>query len=226
MPEIVVAAEPRTETGKNANRRLRASEMIPAVVYGGGAGTTPIRVSPKEIVTILKSASGENTLFDIEVGGKRRRVILKDFQVQPVTGRLLHADFYEVALDKALQVRVHVEILGIPTGVKVEGGILDFITRELEVECLPTEIPDKISVDVSDLALGKHIRVSQLTFPDKVKCLTDPDVVIAHVVAPRAEVEETVEEAEAVEGAIPEGAEAAAPDGDADKKADKKKEDK
>ena len=226
MPEIVVAGEPRTETGKNVNRRLRTSDRIPAVVYGGGAGTTPISVSPKEIVSILKSAAGENTLFDIEVGGKRRRVILKDYQVEPVTGRLLHADFYEVALDKVLLVRVRMELEGTPIGVKVEGGVLDFITRELEMECLPADIPDKISVDVSELALGKHVRVSELTFPDDVKCLTDPDVVVAHVVVPRAEVEETAEEAEAVEGAIPEDAETAAGDGSADDKADKKKEDK
>ena len=222
MPEIVMAGEPRTETGKNVNRRLRASEMIPAVVYGGGAGSTPISVSPKEIVSMLKSASGENTLFDIDVAGKRRRVILKDYQVQPVTGRLLHADFYEVALDKVLLVRVHVELEGTPIGVKVEGGVLDFITREIEMECLPTQIPDKISVDVSELALGKHVRVSQLTLPDNVKCVTDPDVVVAHVVAPRAEVEETPEEDAAVEGAIPEGADAVAADGDADKKGEKK----
>ena len=213
MPEIVVAGEPRTETGKNPNRRLRASEMIPAVVYGGGADSTPISVSPKAIVSILKSASGENTLFDIDVGGKRRQVILKDYQVEPVTGRLLHADFYEVALDKALQVRVHVELDGTPVGVRVEGGVLDFITRDLEIECLPTDIPDKFSVDVSELALGQHVRVSQLSFSDKVTCLTDPDVVIAHVVAPRAEVEETPEAAEAAEGA--EGAEGAIPEGDA-----------
>ena len=227
MPEIVVAGEPRTETGKNVNRRLRVGERIPAVVYGGGAGTTPISVSPKEIVSILKSASGENTLFDIEVGGKRRRVILKDYQVQPVTGRLLHADFYEVALDKVLLVRVHVELEGTPIGVRVEGGVLDFITREIEMECLPTQIPDKISVDVTELALGKHVRVSQITLPENVKCVTDPDVVVAHVVAPRAEVEEeTAEVAEAVEGETPEGAEAVASDADADKRADKKKEDK
>jgi large subunit ribosomal protein L25 len=112
--------------------------------------------------------------------------------------------------------------VGTPIGVKVEGGILDFITRELEMECLPTQIPDKVSVDVSGLALGKHIRVSQLTFPENVTCLTAPDVVVAHVVAPRVEVEETAEAAEAVEGATPEGAETAVSDGDSDKKADKK----
>jgi large subunit ribosomal protein L25 len=187
MPEIVVAAEGRTETGKSVNRRLRGGGMIPGVVYGAEKETIPVSVSPKEITKILRSASGENTLFDLELEGKRRKVILKEFQVEPVHGHLLHADFYEVALDKTLEVGVHVEVQGTPVGVKVQGGILDFVTRELEVECLPGDIPERIVVDVSDLELGKHLRVSDLKAPERVTILTDPDVVIVHVVAPRAE---------------------------------------
>ncbi|HEY3121217.1 MAG TPA: 50S ribosomal protein L25 [Vicinamibacteria bacterium] len=202
MPEIVVAAQSRTDRGKNVNRRLRAQGLIPGVLYGGKRETIPVAVSPKEIGTILKSAAGENTLFDLDLGGKRRKVILKEFQVEPIKGRLLHADFYEVALDKALQVEVHVELTGTPVGVKVQGGIVDFVTRELEIECLPMDIPEKITVDISNLELGKHVRVSELTPLPKVKILTDPDVVIAHVVAPRAEeapavVAEVAPEAEA-----------------------------
>lgn len=189
MPEIVVPAQSRTESGKNVNRRLRAKGLIPGVVYGAKKETTPVAVSPKEITTILRSASGENTLFDLDLGGKRRKVILKEFQVEPVKGSLLHADFYEVALDRMLQVKVHVEVQGTPVGVKVQGGILDFVTRELEIECLPTDIPERISVDVSHLELGKHLRVSELQLPAKLKVLTEPDVVIAHVVTPRAEEE-------------------------------------
>jgi large subunit ribosomal protein L25 len=226
MPEIVVSAEKRTEKGKNVNRRLRVAGRIPGVVYGGKGEAMAVAVSPKEIGAVLRSASGENTLFDLELGGSRRKVILKEYQVEPIKGRLLHADFYEVALDKLLEVKVHVEITGTPVGVKVQGGILDFVTRELEIECLPTDIPDKIALDVSGLELGKHIRVSDLQLPDKVTMLTDPEVVIVHVVAPRAE--EVV--------APVEGAEAAAPgtepevikkgkvegEDDKDKKADKK----
>jgi large subunit ribosomal protein L25 len=187
MPEIVVEARPRADFGKNVNRRLRAQGLIPGVLYGARKQAVPVSVSPKEIGSILRSASGENTLFDLQLDGSRRKVILKEFQVEPIKGRLLHADFYEVALDQTLEVTVHIELTGVPTGVKVEGGVLDFVTRELEVECLPTEIPEKIVVDVSELALGKHVRVSDIKVPDRVKVLTEPDVVIAHVVAPRAE---------------------------------------
>lgn len=155
-------------------------------------------VSPKDISALLRSASGENTLFDLDLGGSRRKVILKEYQIEPIKGKLLHADFYEVALDKLLEVKVHIEITGTPVGVKVQGGILDFVTRELEVECLPTDIPDKITVDVSELELGKHIRVSDLKISDKVTVLTDPEIVVVHVVAPRAE-EAPVAAAEGVE---------------------------
>jgi large subunit ribosomal protein L25 len=190
MPEIVVSAQARGDAGKNVNRRLRAQGMIPGVLYGAGKQTaTPVAVSPKEINAILRSASGENTLFELEVGGKRRKVILKEYQLEPLKGQLLHADFYEVALDKLLELKVHIEVHGVPVGVKAQGGILDFVTRELSVECLPADIPEKIVVDVSHLELGKHFRVSELTPLERVRILTEPDVVIAHVVVPRAEEE-------------------------------------
>ena len=204
MPEIVVAAEKRTETGKNVNRRLRTRGLIPGVLYGSKKEATPVAVSPKEIGSILRSATGENTLFDLDLAGSRRKVILKEFQLEPIKGRLLHADFYEVALDKAIEVKVHIELQGLPVGVKVQGGVLDIVTRELEIECLPTDIPEKIVVDVSGLELGKLIRVGELTTPDKVKVLTDPGLVVAHVVTPRAEeVAATAAEAAPVEGEAP-----------------------
>jgi len=187
MPEFVVSAESRADSGKNANRRLRSRGLIPGVLYGTKRETLPVAVSPKELVSILRSASGENTLFDLDLGGTRHKVILKEFQREPLKGQLLHADFYEVALDKTLEVSVHVELSGTPVGVKVQGGILDFVTRELEIECLPTDIPEKIVVDVSALELGKHLRVSEIAVPDRIKILTEPGVVIVHVVAPRAE---------------------------------------
>jgi large subunit ribosomal protein L25 len=204
MPEIVVAAEKRTETGKNVNRRLRTRGLIPGVLYGSKKEATPVAVSPKEIGSILRSATGENTLFDLDLAGSRRKVILKEFQLEPIKGRLLHADFYEVALDKAIEVKVHIELQGLPVGVKVQGGVLDIVTRELEIECLPTDIPEKIVVDVSGLELGKLIRVGELKTPDKVKVLTDPGLVVAHVVTPRAEeVAATAAEAAPVEGEAP-----------------------
>src|SRR5262245_12365933 len=202
MPEIVVAAESRSSTGKNENRRLRALGKIPGVLYGTQKETIPVAVSPKEIGAILRSASGENTLFELDLGGKRRKVILKKFQMEPIKHRLLHADFYEVALDKPIEVKVHVEIQGTPVGVKTQGGVLDFVTRELEVLCLPTEIPERIVVDVTPLEIGKHLRVSDITLPEKVKMLTEADVVVVHVVAPRAEEEVAPAAAEAAEAAV------------------------
>jgi large subunit ribosomal protein L25 len=206
MPEIVVAAQNRTETGKNVNRRLRVKGLIPGVLYGSSKKPVPLSVSPKEIGAILRSKTGENTLFDLDLDGSRRKVILKEFQFEPLKGHLLHADFYEVALDKELQVNVHVELVGTPVGVKVQGGIVDWVTRELEVECLPADIPEKITVDISALEIGKHVRVAEIKAPDKVKILTEPDIVIAHVVAPRAEevAPTAAEAAPAAEGAVAE----------------------
>jgi large subunit ribosomal protein L25 len=205
MPEVVVTASRRAEGGKNANRRLRSGGQIPGILYGAKNEAVAVAVSPKEIGTILRSATGENTLFDLDLDGSRRKVLIKEFQVEPIKGKLLHADFYEVALDKALQISVHVELHGVPVGVKVQGGILDFVTRELEIECLPADIPEKIEVDVSALELGKHLRVSELQLPEKLTMLTEPDVVIAHVVAPRAEEAPVAAEAAPVEaGAEPE----------------------
>jgi large subunit ribosomal protein L25 len=211
MPDIVVAAQSRTETGKNVNRRLRVAGLIPGVLYGSSKkAPQPLSVSPKDITAVLRSASGLNTLFDLDFAGSKRKVILKEFQVEPVKGRLLHADFYEVALDKKLHVNVHIEIVGTAVGVKVEGGVLDFITRELEVECLPKDIPEKITVDVSDLSMGKHVRVADIKAPERVTILTEPDVVIVHVVMPRAEEEPVA--AAAAEAAPVEGAAAAEPE--------------
>jgi large subunit ribosomal protein L25 len=185
MTEIVVTAAPRTETGKSLNRRLRGRGLVPGIVYGASKQSVAVSVSPKDLLGVLKK--GENTLFDLEVEGSRRKVIVKEYQLEPVKGTLLHADFYEVALDRPIEITVHVELTGVPVGVKVEGGILDFVSRELDVECLPGDIPEKIVVDVSELALGKHLRVTDVQPPPRVTILTDPEVVVAHVVAKRAE---------------------------------------
>jgi large subunit ribosomal protein L25 len=202
MADIVVVAQSRTETGKNENRRLRVAGLIPGVLYGGKKkNPEPLSVSPKDITAVLRSKSGLNTLFDLDFGGGKRKVILKEFQVEPIKGKLLHADFYEVALDKKLELKVHVEVHGVPVGVKTQGGILDFVTRELEIECLPADIPEKIDIDVSELEMGKHLRVADLKLSDKLTILTDPDVVIVHVVAARAE--EVAPAADAVAAAVP-----------------------
>jgi large subunit ribosomal protein L25 len=222
MPEIVVAAQSRTETGKNANRRLRAQGLIPGVVYGPRSEAVPVSVSPKEIGAILRSASGENTLFEIDVAGSKRKVILKEFQVEPIGGSLLHADFCEVALDKLLEIQVHIELTGTPVGVKDEGGLLDFVTRELDVSCLPGDIPDKIQADVSHLASGMHLRVADIQAPPKVTILTEPEVVVAHVVVRREEEAEAEAEAPVDEAGEPEVAKKGGPGEETEAKGEKK----
>ena len=228
MAEIVVAAQSRTETGKNANNRLRAAGMIPGVLYGStGQPPVPVSVSPKQIGAILRTGRGESTLFALEIGGSSRKVVLKDYQVDPVRGALLHADFYEVDLKKPLTVKVHVVLHGTPVGVKTEGGFLEFITREVEVSCLPTEIPEKIDVDVSDLTIGKNVRVADLTLGDRVKVLTHEDVVVVHVIGKREEVAETTAEvAAAPAGSEPEVIKKGKLEAEGDAKKDDKKKEK
>ena len=158
--EATLKAVKRDTRGKNEARRLRVAGQIPAVVYGGPQGqAVAISVEPKELSRILHSGAGENTLIDLAVDGDApTKVLVKDYLLNPITQHLLHADFYRVSLDKPIQVKVRVELQGEPKGVKQQGGILDFVTREIEVEVLPTQIPDQIVVDVSDLALGQSIR--------------------------------------------------------------------
>jgi large subunit ribosomal protein L25 len=206
MAEIVVTAKSRNETGKNPNRRLRQTGLIPGVLYGRQKQAVLIAVPPKQVAQVLHSPAGTSTLFDLEYEGARHKVILKEFQAEPARGELLHADFFEVALDKPIQVKVHIELTGTPVGVKTQGGLLDFVTRELDVECLPLDIPERLVVDVTPLEIGKHLRVSDLEIPPKVKVLTDPGVVVVHVVVRREEEEAAAPAAEAVAA---EGAEAA-----------------
>ena len=187
MSDIVVAAEARESRGKNEAKRLRARGRIPAIVYAPGKENVAVSVSPRELAVVFKTGAAENTLVDLELGGKKRKVILKDYQVHPVRPEFLHADFYEVALDKAIHVKVHIELQGIPIGVKRDGGLLEFVTREIMISCLPLDIPKKFVVDVAPLEIGGEVRVSAVPMPDKVKVLTDGDLLLAHVVTKHAE---------------------------------------
>jgi large subunit ribosomal protein L25 len=207
--EATLEAVKRDSRGKNEARRLRASGQIPAVVYGSqGDGQKAegraIAVDPRQLLRILHSDSGANTLISLKVDGGDARVMVREYQLDPITHQLLHADFYKLALDKAISVRVPIVLKGDPTGVKLQGGLLDFVTRELEVECLPTEIPEHIDVDVSELTLNQSIRVRDLTVDAKWKPVSEGDTMIAHVVMPKAEA--------SAEAAAGEGA-AAAPAG-------------
>jgi large subunit ribosomal protein L25 len=176
--------------GKNEARRLRAQGRIPAVLYGGqkaGENAEPIAVDPKVLMRILHSESGLNTLIALSLNGSSTRVLVKEYQVDPVTHKLLHVDFYRIAMDKVLTVTVPVVVKGEPKGVKQQGGVLDFVHREVEVECLPADIPDKIEIDVSELLLNEAIRVRDLPPDPKFKVVTEGDVMLVHVEMPKAE---------------------------------------
>jgi large subunit ribosomal protein L25 len=195
-----VEAEPREDFGKNAARRLRHAGRIPAVVYGGGGPAIPIVVDPRKISEILHSESGHNAIFTLDIRGRApARVMLRDWQVDPVHGDLLHVDMVRVARDTRLKVKVPVHITGEAKGVKVQGGVFEFVLREVEVECLPDDIPDHIAVDVTELTIGRNLRVADLPVGEKVKVLTDAARVVAHVVALKAEEEKPA--AEVVEAA-------------------------
>ncbi len=203
MEQTIVEAAPREDRGKNAARRMRVSGQVPAVIYGGKDGAVALAVNTKQLSAILRTEGGHNTIFKIKMPTGYEAAMVKDYQVDPVAGTLLHVDLIRIAMDVNLRVRVPVHTFGEPQGVKLQGGIFEMVTREVEVECLPTEIPTEFRVDISGLMIGKHLRAGDLPLdPQKVKLITDPLQVIAHVVALRAE-EEKPAEAAAVEGATP-----------------------
>jgi large subunit ribosomal protein L25 len=194
MSQIVLEVQRRTPGGKNANRRLRSSGRIPAVVYGPGRQPVAIMVYPQHLTDILYSESGRNTIFTVSVDGKERaNAMVKDYQLDPVKGRLIHADFLEIAMDKLLELTVNIEVVGEPEGVKLDGGIMDVVTRAIEVECLPADIPESIKIDVSHLKINDYIRVKDLPIDPKVKILSDSEVVIVTIVPPIKEEEVPVE---------------------------------
>jgi large subunit ribosomal protein L25 len=199
MPEVVVASPRSGKFNKNAARRVRAAGKIPAVLYGSGHDPVAVEVDPKQITKILYSESGHNTIFDVEVSGQpAAKAMIVDWQFEPIKDKLIHIDLKRIALDKVLRVSVRVKLLGVPVGVKSEGGILDQVLREVEIECLPADIPSHIDVDVSGLAMHDVIRVSGLPHSDKIKYLNAEDATVCHVVHIR---EEVVAAPEAAEGA-------------------------
>jgi large subunit ribosomal protein L25 len=186
--DITVAAEPRTTRGKNEARRLRAAGSAPAVVYGTGQETLTVAVNPKEVVRILHSKTGHNTIFHLAVkGGENTPVMIVDWQTDPVKDNLLHVDMKRIDLTQRLLVKVPVHTVGEPEGVKLQGGLHEVITREIEVECLPTEIPEHLTVDVSKLSIGQAVRASDVPLPGSVRLVSQPEAVISHVVTMKAE---------------------------------------
>ena len=196
-----LAAETRGGRGKNEARRLRRAGLMPAVVYGGETeGGAAISVDPKALLEILHSDSGVNTLIALTLdGGAASQVLVKQFQLDPISHDLLHVDFYRLAMDKALTVTVPVMLTGEPEGVKLQGGVVDFVHRDVQIECMPTEIPEHLEVDISALMIGDGVRLRDVVGDVTWTPVSDPDTLLVHVVAPR--VEEEPEAEEAVEGA-------------------------
>jgi large subunit ribosomal protein L25 len=237
IAETSVTAQPRKAGGKNDAKRIRKTGLVPAALYGAGKDPVAVAVDPKAVSKILRSESGHNTIFDLAVSGGAEKVMIIDWQYEPIKGHLLHVDLKRIAMDKVLRVSIPVVLKGSPEGVKTEGGVLEQILREIEIECLPADIPTSISVDVSGLTFGKNIRVADLEHGDKLKFLTDEDQMVAHITHVKEEVVATPDAVAAEVGATPaepevikkgkqdaEGAEAEAPAKPGEKKpAEKKK---
>ena len=216
--ETVVATPREGKFNKNAARRVRVAGKIPAVVYGAGQDSVAVTVDPKVITRILHSESGHNTIFDLNIeGGNATKAMIVDWQNEPIKGKLLHIDLKRIAMDKVMQVSVPVQLIGIPAGVKTGGGILEHVMREVEIECLPGDIPSHIDVDVSNVELHGVIRIADLPHSGKLKFLEDEDATVAHVtiIKEEAPVEAALEaaptEPEVAKKGKVETAEAAAP---------------
>jgi large subunit ribosomal protein L25 len=200
--EATIDAVERNQRGKNEARRLRASGRIPAVLYGEREGGRAIAVDPKSLARILRTEQGANTLIALKLpDGGGAQVLVKEYQLDPVTRELLHADFYRVAMDKVIRVQVSVVAHGEPKGVKQQGGVLDIVHRQIEIECLPSDIPKHIEVDVTEMMVGQSIRVRDIATNPNWKSLSDPDMMILHVIIPKVEEEPVAADAAAVAAA-------------------------
>jgi large subunit ribosomal protein L25 len=205
--DATLEAVKRDGRGKNEANRLRASGKIPAVFYGPGKdGQRPqgvaVAVDPKAVLRILHSDTGANTLINLRLDGSEARVMVREYQLDPVTHHLLHADFYQLAMDKAIIVTVPIVVKGESKGVKQQGGLLDFVTRDIEVECLPTNIPENITVDVSELMLHESIRVRDLPVDPKWRAISEGDTMLVHIVMPKAEEEPAAATADAAAATV------------------------
>jgi large subunit ribosomal protein L25 len=203
LEQNVLEAQPRESGNKNHARRVRREGKIPAVVYGASQDSLPVSVDPRHVLRILNSETGHNTIFDLALnGGERTKAMIVDWQYEPIKGKLLHIDLKRIAMDKVLRVSVPISLIGEAAGVKQEGGILEQMLREVEVECLPADIPSHIDVDISHLTFGVVLRVSDLPHSEKLKFLTDANQPVAHVTSVKEEVVATPE-AVAAEAAAP-----------------------
>jgi large subunit ribosomal protein L25 len=203
METFVVEGAARETRGKGPAGRMRRTGMIPAILYGGKKDSISLSVNAKQLTRILRSESGHNSIFTVQLaGGKEEKAIVKDWQTDPVTGLLIHVDLLRVAMDVRMRVKIPVHHFGEPQGVKVQGGIFETVTREIEVECLPGDIPEEFKVDVTELLIGKQLRAGDVPMDkEKIKLVTDPQRVLFHVVTLKAEAEPTPEAAVTAEAA-------------------------
>lgn len=198
----MIKAEKREVFGKNACRRIRKSGRIPAVLYGEGKPGVPLTLDRKDIIAILKSESGENTIFKVNFDSKSVDAMIKEVQVDPVTDQLLHADLIRISMEKVIRVSVPLLLQGDPVGVKTEGGFVDFMTRELDIECLPKDIPENLKIDISGLHLHQSLKVGDIVPPPGVRIISDPSTVVVLISVPHKE-EEAAKPAEEVAAAEP-----------------------
>ena len=189
----ILEAQKREPGNKNAARRVRAGGRIPAVVYGAGKETTAIAVDPRQVLRILHSESGHNTIFELALDHERAKAMIVDWQFEPIKGRLLHVDLQRIAMDQKLTVTVPIMLKGEAEGVKQQGGILEQLLREIEIECLPADIPKSIEADISHLVFGVELRVKDLTHSEKLRFLTPEDQMVAHITSVKEEVAPTPE---------------------------------
>ena len=188
MASATLEATTRDSRGKNEARRLRVAGRIPAVLYGGAGGAVPLSVDPKALSRILHSGSGVNSIISLDVQGQGvTQVLVKEFLLEPIKHTMLHADFYRLQMDKAITVTVSIVLKGEPKGVKLQGGVVDFPGREVEVECLPGDIPENLTIDVSELMIGQGVRLKDLSAGAKWTAVSDPDTLIVHVIAAKVE---------------------------------------
>jgi len=184
----ILEARPRTPGTKNDARRVRRQGKVPAVVYGAGKAAVPVEVDPRQVSRILNSETGHNTVFDLAVDGDRTKAMIVDWQYEPIKGSLLHIDVKRIAMDQKLRVNVPIELVGEPEGVKTQGGLLEQIVREVEIECLPADIPNASELSVAELVFGVVLRVSDLPKSDKLRIVTDADQPVAHIISIKEEV--------------------------------------
>lgn len=186
--DITIAVSTRTSRGKNEARRLRVKGQAPAVLYGTGQDPVALSINPKEVTKILHSDTGHNTIFNIAIDGSGSQpVMIVDWQFEPIKGALLHADLLRIDLQHKIRVKVPVHTTGEAKGVKQQGGLLEIVAREVEIECLPDEIPAHYEISVNNLTIGQNVRASDLTLPSSARLISNPDTVLVHVIGLKAE---------------------------------------